>query len=105
MRSLALHRKSILEFHPNYCQFNKTFLEAEATQWHHKLIKRGLEVGSDLLEVGPGNGALAQLAVKLGYKVTLVEESELLAKNLENIDGVKIINRNFEESKNCLKFL
>ena len=77
----------------------QNFLEAEATHWHHKLIKRGLEVGSDLLEVGPGNGALAQLAVKLGYKVTLVEESELLAKNLKNIVGVKVINRNFEESK------
>jgi 2-polyprenyl-3-methyl-5-hydroxy-6-metoxy-1,4-benzoquinol methylase len=79
------------------------YLQEEATQRRLNVIKKHLPQGS-LFEVGPGNGRVMALLTRHGYAVDAIEHSEVLAKAVEDLVGLKIQHGDFDTFSSNLKY-
>lgn len=75
----------------------KNPLDDEIIYVRQKHIKSILSNQKDILEVGPGSGALSNWLSNQGYNVTCVEHSPFLASNISNSINATVITGEFEK--------
>jgi 2-polyprenyl-3-methyl-5-hydroxy-6-metoxy-1,4-benzoquinol methylase len=63
------------------------YLESESVSMRLRLVNQFLGKYSKLLEVGPGSGSVISRFLKEGYLIDAAEESQALAKNIQNEFG------------------
>ena len=74
-------------------RYNYAF-DPEGDAWAARLLRR-LPPQGDVLELGPGPGAMTRVMVDRGYRVTVVENDTGALKCLEAL-GVEVIAGNLE---------
>jgi SAM-dependent methyltransferase len=86
-------------FHSNsiYLDRSNSWVETEAVRRRAQLIRKCLDTNSRLIEIGPGSGRLLKELLSSGYKIDVIEESEVLAEKLRIDTHQKVLVGEFEE--------
>lgn len=72
-------------------------IDIEATNKRCIILQRFVHEPALLLEVGPGSGAFAKCALKMGHEITLVENSPHIATYLQSNINANVIQGTFED--------